>query len=494
VPVSRSSVFIRLPQNVPAEKVNKFSYRTGNSPTTESFNGTEFFFSSNNFKAQDDFTIDVSWPKGVVDQSAYWRDLIAGNIGYILAILVVLGSAIFTLIYWYLTEVYKKGRGVIVPQYEPPQKLRPAMAEIILTEKISNRTWSATLIDLAVRGHIRIKEEENSFGNYARGFVGQVVFILLLFMIPISTIFLAGSSKDGPRDYLLAALAILLPVIAVLIPAAIIKKAKGGDLLAAKDYIIEKISEPGVASDMEDYEKDFLTTLFVGKNYFSTRELRKHVRQTDLALRLEVVKDKMLEETELDTAAFEVGPSAGKKKIAILSALFFGGYLLFEFGGFARSYINQWSVFGLVSVACSLAVFAFIQFEARLSARGHLLKEEWLGFKMFLEFFGRYRWKNVTPDMFEKYLPYAIIFGVEKKWSKAFEQMHIAPPNWYVAAGAGFGHSSYAGSGASSFSASSFSASLSSSFSSAFSSSSGGGGAGGGGAGGGGGGGGGGAS
>ena len=99
--------------------------------------------------------------------------------------------------------------------------------------------------------------------------------------------------------------------------------------------------------------------------------------------------------------------------------------------------------------------------------------------------------QNLKPEFFEKYLPYAMIFGVEKKWAKAFEAMHMPSPSWYAGSahvGAGFSLNS-----ASSFSPLAFSNSFSSSFTSAFSSSGaggasgGGGGAGGGGGGGGGG-------
>ncbi len=104
---------------------------------------------------------------------------------------------------------------------------------------------------------------------------------------------------------------------------------------------------------------------------------------------------------------------------------------------------------------------------------------------MYLETAERYRLENLTPETFEKFLPYAIIFGVEKNWGKAFAGMEMAPPNWYVGSAVSSGG----------FSAPSFSSSFSASFASSSTSSGGGGASGGGGsAGGGGGGGGGGAS
>jgi uncharacterized membrane protein YgcG len=36
-----------------------------------------------------------------------------------------------------------------------------------------------------------------------------------------------------------------------------------------------------------------------------------------------------------------------------------------------------------------------------------------------------------TPEMFEKYLPYAMALGVEKSWAKAFEGICRQPPDWY---------------------------------------------------------------
>lgn len=89
---------------------------------------------------------------------------------------------------------------------------------------------------------------------------------------------------------------------------------------------------------------------------------------------------------------------------------------------------------------------------------------------MYLETAERYRMQNLTPEVFEKYLPYAMIFGIEKKWARAFEILNIkaSPPSWY--SGVSYVAGGRAASGVSGFSPSLFSASFSSSFVSAFSS------------------------
>jgi len=36
-----------------------------------------------------------------------------------------------------------------------------------------------------------------------------------------------------------------------------------------------------------------------------------------------------------------------------------------------------------------------------------------------------------TPEMFEKFLPFAMALGVEKNWSRAFQGILTQPPQWY---------------------------------------------------------------
>jgi len=47
-----------------------------------------------------------------------------------------------------------------------------------------------------------------------------------------------------------------------------------------------------------------------------------------------------------------------------------------------------------------------------------------------------------TPEMFEKFLPYAMALGVEKNWSHAFANIYTQPPQWYR--GGSFGPQFYA--------------------------------------------------
>ena len=37
-----------------------------------------------------------------------------------------------------------------------------------------------------------------------------------------------------------------------------------------------------------------------------------------------------------------------------------------------------------------------------------------------------------SPEVFEKLLPFAMIFGLEKEWAKEFEGVYTTPPSWYT--------------------------------------------------------------
>ncbi len=66
-----------------------------------------------------------------------------------------------------------------------------------------------------------------------------------------------------------------------------------------------------------------------------------------------------------------------------------------------------------------------------------------LGFEDFLGHVEADRFSRMikTPEMFEKFLPFAMALGVEKNWVKAFQNIYTQPPEWYR--GGGYGPTFY---------------------------------------------------
>jgi hypothetical protein len=75
----------------------------------------------------------------------------------------------------------------------------------------------------------------------------------------------------------------------------------------------------------------------------------------------------------------------------------------------------------------TLILIGFAAIMPSRSVAGARVREAGLGFK---EFLGRV---DTMPsvELFERYLPYAIAFGVQNSWARAFEGIYSKPPTWY---------------------------------------------------------------
>jgi uncharacterized membrane protein len=115
-------------------------------------------------------------------------------------------------------------------------------------------------------------------------------------------------------------------------------------------------------------------------------------------------------------------------------ALFFGP-ILFDLTGVSTS--SSVIVYNEVAVILSgVIVGTFGWFMPRKTPLGAVVKEEIQGFKLFLSVTEEERLKfhnapAKKPELFEKYLPYAMVLGVEKEWAKQFEGIFTEPPSWY---------------------------------------------------------------
>jgi hypothetical protein len=100
---------------------------------------------------------------------------------------------------------------------------------------------------------------------------------------------------------------------------------------------------------------------------------------------------------------------------------------------------NDKFLLGILLSALILAGFAAIM--PSRSVVGARAREAAFGFKEFLS-----RVEAMpSVDMFERYLPYALAFGVENSWARAFENVYVKPPDWYTRTigdfnAASFGH------------------------------------------------------
>jgi hypothetical protein len=110
------------------------------------------------------------------------------------------------------------------------------------------------------------------------------------------------------------------------------------------------------------------------------------------------------------------------------------GILLFVFGGAlgaATGVAHLTWVIAAIFTAAVICIFGWFMPARTLS--GARTFEKVLGFEQFLERVESDRLERIvkTPEMFEKFLPYAMALRCEKKWVAAFAGIAMQPPQWY---------------------------------------------------------------
>jgi uncharacterized membrane protein YgcG len=89
--------------------------------------------------------------------------------------------------------------------------------------------------------------------------------------------------------------------------------------------------------------------------------------------------------------------------------------------------------FIIAGVLSAATICGFGWFMPAHTEQGARALEGVLGFEDFLNHVESDRFNRTikTPQMFEKFLPFAMALGVEKNWSKAFQGIMTQPPDWY---------------------------------------------------------------
>jgi Predicted membrane protein (DUF2207) len=164
VPVKTSNVMVTLPPGTDMSKVKSTAYPSASSPptsVTSSKQGNTLLWETKGIAPQTTLTVDVSFPKGVVQVPLVYRAWF-GILVIILAALLILVIGGGMIWMW-----NKKGRDIAAPaldvvQYEPPEGLRPAEVGMLMDEIPRNSDVTATIVDLAIRGQLVISEGEAS--------------------------------------------------------------------------------------------------------------------------------------------------------------------------------------------------------------------------------------------------------------------------------------------------------------------------------------------
>ncbi|MGO9109980.1 MAG: DUF2207 domain-containing protein [Thermoguttaceae bacterium] len=163
-PIDQATAEVVLPQGAEATAATAYTGRSGargRDFTSDTLSpGLVRFAVTRGLDVNEGLTIVVAWPKGFVAVPTIfdrWMDLIRDNPGTATAA----GGLFLLLLYYALVRFDAAAaarRGTIIPLYGPPKNFSPAAVRYLMKFGFDNKTFAASLIDLAVKGAVIIHQ------------------------------------------------------------------------------------------------------------------------------------------------------------------------------------------------------------------------------------------------------------------------------------------------------------------------------------------------
>jgi len=171
-PIDEAAATVRLPDSVEASAIRVEAYTglfgaKGQDYEAEvDFRGNAVFRATRTLGPGEGLTIVVGWPKGHVAEPTAADDvrfLLSQNLGLLIALAGTAATWFYLLTAWRRTGVDPEP-GVIFPHYEPPAGYSPASLRYVAEMGYDKRTFTAAVLNLAVKGFVTIEEDD---GDYA---------------------------------------------------------------------------------------------------------------------------------------------------------------------------------------------------------------------------------------------------------------------------------------------------------------------------------------
>lgn len=266
----------------------------------------------------------------------------------------------------------------VAVQFTPPVGVQPGLVGTVVDEEAGVVDVSATIVDLAVRGHLTMARED-------RG-------------------------------------------------------AFRGD-----DWLLTRTSPPTATVPLAEYEQRLLDGLFSTGSSVRLSDLKNRFKPT-----LEAVQRAMYDEV-VDRGWFRRSPERQRSGYVALGTVMTVGGIAGLFVGrgalsglFADSGLPLdpgWVLFGGLAVA-GVVVRSLGRRMAARTAEGSAVLAQARGFERYLATAEAHqiRWEE-AQDVFSRFLPYAIVFGIADRWASVFEEVataaaaagHVVPGPWWYA-------------------------------------------------------------
>ena len=303
---------------------------------------------------------------------------------------------------WWSAGRDEREHETIVAEYEPPDKLRPAQAGLLLDEQADTKDVTATIVDLAVRGYLTITELPPS------GLLGLGKKDWSLTRVdgkahpealqPYERTIFDGLFGRGAMDVTQQAVVALIQRFSDRAGAAEATRATFE-------------SSPTDEVKLSALKQHFYTTLAKAQRELYADSVARHWFAADPQRVRQIY------------AALGVG--------AVVVAAFLVIWLGSSLGA---------GLVGLGAIVPAVALLGVASRMPRKTRTGAELLRRTLGFRHYMEIAEKERQRFAEREnIFSEYLPYAIVFGCVEKWARAFKDIDAtaATRGWYTGSSLG---------------------------------------------------------
>ena len=389
--------------------------------------GNIIFTTTRKLMPQEGLTIAVAWPKGFVIEPTGKEKLTYVMKDNGAAAMALMG--LLALVFFYFVAWHQVGKdppaGTIFPLFSPPKWVSPALARLIIRlGRLDHKLFAVAVVNMAVKGYLTIKEDEAGTFTLKRTGAGEAG--LSGGEVKIARKLFGDSDKIKLKNS---------------------NHEKIGDALAElKKYLMKGANKKYFILNSSYFIVGLVITLVTLASMVLAAEKLSFALFMCLwlsmwtagcfMLGLKVVNAWRL---ALGSGGTNVMGSAGAIGVTLFALPFFGGEV---FGLVAfSSAVSSLAAFTLVLMVFINALFYHLLKAPTLMGRKLMDKIE--GFKLYLSVAEKERLNILnppekTPELFEKYLPYALALDVEHEWSEQFATVLAASavggryhPNWY---------------------------------------------------------------
>jgi uncharacterized membrane protein YgcG len=410
-PIDQASATITLPS--PA-RVGQRSAYTGRQGSTEQAArviaeepGSIRFATTRPLYAQEGLTVALAFPKGVVAEPSDatrlgwllsdWAPLLAGAVGLV---------GIFCYLFYAWNRVGRDPRpGTVVPLFSPPDELSPAAMRYIVEQKLDNRAFAASLVDAAVKGHVRLVEED---GGWFSGNDRRVERHDLADFQPLAaTEQRSLNALVGPGESL------------------VMEQKNHATFSAAKKALSDDFAE---AYDGKMFLRNYgwigaAVAIFIASLWFTASAV---VWAEGASTRLLVLFSAA--GFAIAALVFHAAPnekSTGRCLLHLIAAIVGGIAVVLAFPVIPDALTTgNWVPLAIPFIGLPLVISSFFWMSAP-TREGRRVLDRIAGFKQYLSITEQDRLDRMqapkdTLQLFERFLPYAIALGVENRWADRY--------------------------------------------------------------------------